>query len=142
MNKNKSLFTLLCSAIAIFGIAEVAALADTETIGAKVMTSTNPCAGKYYAYVKMTNSTGSTWVQPPTNTVINSGTLTDLSGLPSPYSSSAVVEVFGSTNYLCGSNSITFPATNTCRYMLMIVVTSATPSLTNGQPMNVQIQWQ
>lgn len=143
MNKNKTTQIICATLLALVGFtAGIVWAADTETIAAKVSSGTNPCAGTYYAYAMMTNDTGSIWITPPTNTVVSSGTLTDVSGFPAPYSSSAVVLPMGSASYLCGSNSVTFPATNTLKYKLEVVVTSATPPPTNGQPMKLQIQWQ
>jgi len=112
---------------------------DTEIIAAKVTTLTNSCAGKYYAYANMTNEAGSIWIKPPTNIVVRSGTLTDMSGFAAPYASYAVVQKKLATTYSCGSNHVTFPATNNATYQLMVVVTS--PTTTNGQPMTLHIDW-
>ena len=127
--------------LALTGLAASIAWAEQQSAPATVATGTNPCAGTYYAYAKMTNDTGSIWIKPPTNIVVTSGTLTDKSGFPAPYSSYATILKKGTTSYLCGSNSVTFPATNTASYQLMVVVTSSTPPPTNGEPMTLQIDW-
>jgi len=89
MNKR---FTLHKIAAATFagliipaGFIGCVAMADTECISAKILTANNSCVGTYYAYAKMTNSAGSIWIKPPTNIVVSSGTLTDISGFPAPY---------------------------------------------------------
>ena len=125
------------------GLAPSAVLADnpTEIIAAKAVTLTNSCAGKYYACANMTNEAGSIWIKPPTNIVVRSGTLTDQSGFAAPYGSYAVVQKKGTTTFSCGSNTVTFAATNTATYQLMVVVTSPTPPPTNNQPMTLHVDW-
>ena len=98
------------------------------------------CPGAYTGYAKMTNSTGSFWFTPPTNTV--SGTLTDVSGFPDPYLSVTYVVCKKNLISWCGTNSVTFPATNSMQYSLTVYVKSTPPPPTNGQPMTLQIQWQ
>jgi len=131
------------TALTLIGLAASVVLADnsTQSIPATVTTLSNACAGKYYAYVKMTNDQGSIYIKPPTNIVVRSGTLTDQSGFAAPYSSYATVQKKGTLTYLCGSNSVTFPATNTATYQLMVVVTTPTPPPTNGQPMILHVDW-
>jgi hypothetical protein len=114
---------------------------DTEIIHVTVATLTNACAGKYYAYAKMTNEVGNFWIKPPTNIVVTSGTLTDMSGFATPYASYATVLKFGTTTFLCGSNTVTFPATNGASYQLMVIVTSRPPPPTNNQPMTLHVDW-
>src|SRR5204862_2017149 len=105
MNKQFTLQKIAVTAftglVILAGFIGCVALADTETIAARILTATNSCVGKYYAYPKMTNSAGSIWIQPPTNIVVSSGTLTDISGFPAPYSSYAAVLPLGSPSYLC-----------------------------------------
>ena len=127
----------------VAGFAASVVLADnpTQDDPATVATLTNSCAGKYYAYAKMTNAAGGIWITPPTNIVVSSGTLTDQSGFSAPYSSYAVVQKKGTLAYSCGSNSVTFSATNTASYQLEVVVTSPTPPPTNGQPMTLHVDW-
>jgi len=134
----------ICLAAILAGFAASVVLADnpTEIIPAKVATLTNSCAGKYYAYAQMTNSAGSIWIKPPTNIVVVSGTLTDMSGFAAPYSSYAVVQKRGTTTFSCGSNNITFSATNTASYQLLVLVTSPPPPPTNNQPLTLHVNWQ
>ena len=142
MKTNKTTQIFFATILAIAGFAaSVAWAADTEIIPATVSSGNNPCAGHYNAYAKMTNDVGSIWITPPTNIVVSSGTLTDASGFSAPYSSYATVLKKGTTSYLCGSNNVTFPATNTASYQLMVVVTSSPPPPTNGEPMTLQIDW-
>lgn len=96
------------------------------------------CPGAYTGYAKMTNNLGTFWITPPTNTT--SGTLTDASGFPAPYASVASVMCNDFTTW-CGTNSVTFPATNSKNYTLTIYVKSTPPPPTNGQPIVLQINW-
>ena len=100
----------------------------------------NSCSGVYYAYAKMTNSTGGLWLTPPAGTT--SGIFTDASGFPLPYSSVVQVTRRNDGTTWCEATSVTFPATNTTSYQLIVYVTSPTPPPTNGQPMTLEIQWQ
>jgi hypothetical protein len=125
---------------ALAGLMACAALADTQQIPFTVKTvSGSGCPGAYTGYAKMTNSAGSIWITPPTNTT--SGTLTDASGFGAPYVSVACVDRKSDLVSWCGTNSVTFPATISTSYQLMIVVKSTPPPPTNGQPMNLQITW-
>lgn len=130
-------------ALSLIGFTAGIVLADnpTQLDHVTVVTATNPCAGKYYAYANMTNDAGSIWIKPPTNIVVTSGTLTDLSGFPAQYASYATVKKSGTTTFLCGSNNVTFPATNGASYQLMVVVTSPTPPPTNGESMTLHVDW-
>ncbi len=115
--------------------------ADQESISfTKKSVSGSGCPGAYSGYAKMTNSAGSIWITPPTNAA--SGTLTDASGFPAPYVSVAYVTRRSDGVAWCGTNSVTFPATNTTSYELMIVVRNTPPPPTNGEPMTLQINWQ
>jgi hypothetical protein len=142
-NMNKRFFQFILVVVAIVSTVFLShmALADTEMIPIKISGGTMSCVGRYYAYAKMTNDVGSIWIKPPTNIVVRSGTLTDISRFPSPYSSYAVVQPFGGT-LSCASNSVTFSATNTQLYELTIFVANPPPPPTNGQFMTLQIQWQ
>src|ERR1043165_6277036 len=137
MNKNTKLnITKNLTLLALAGFLACVALADTqmETIPFTVKSvSGTGCPGSYTGYAKMTNSTGTYWITPPTNTT--SGTLTDMSGFPSPYVSVAYVMRRSDQVTWCGTNSVTFPATNSTSYQLMIVVKNPPPPPTNGQPM-------
>jgi hypothetical protein len=95
------------------------------------------CPGAYTGYAKMTNSTGAIWLTPPAGTT--SGTFTDASGLPAPYLSVAWVKCNNLSTW-CNTNSVTFPATSSHQYQLIVYVKSSPP--TNGQPMNLQVTWQ
>jgi hypothetical protein len=103
--------------------------------------STNiTCPGTYTGYAKMTNSAGSIWITPPTNTT--SGTFTNASGFAPPFVSIAYVMRKNDGLTWCDTNSVTFPATNSTSYQMIIFVKSTPPPPTNGQPMNLQIIWQ
>ena len=144
MKKNKTSKIIFAAVLVLAGFSGFIALADphTQCDSAKISVGTNSSFGKFYAYAKMTNANGvGFWIKPDTNIVVSSGTLTDISGFPAPYSSYAVVTPFGSITNLYASNSITFPATNTLTYQLTVFVTSPTPPPTNGQPMTLQIKW-
>lgn len=137
-NKTSKLLSLAVCVLA--GFTGLVALADSQCDPAHTGVGTNSSFGKYYAYAKMTNG-ASFWIKPDTNIVVRSGTLTDISGFSAPYGSYAAVSVFMSTNTYYGSNSVTFPATNTLTYQLSVFVTSPPPPPTNSQPMMLQIQW-
>lgn len=142
--KIKTTQTLCATLLAIVGFtACVAMAADTsiQTINFKQQSggSGSGCPGAYTGFVKMTNSAGAYWITPPTNTT--SGTLTDESAFGSNYVSVAYVKC---NNFLtwCGTNSVTFPATNSLKYELVVYVKNSPPPPTNGQPMNLKIAWQ
>ncbi len=91
------------------------------------------CPGSYVGYARMTNSAGGLWLTPPTNVV--SGTFTNLSGV----NGATCVTARNFVSW-CGTNGVTFPATNSTSYeMTFNIKTSPTP--TNGQPINLQIIW-
>jgi len=142
MKKNKILQIACATTLILAGFTTLMALADTQKDSVTFMSSSNGCCGTYYAYARMTNDKASTWIKPPTNIVVTSGTLTDVSGFPSPYSSHASALKFGAATPTCGSNSVTFPATNTSTYQLTVYVKSPTPPPTNSEPMTLQITWQ
>jgi hypothetical protein len=127
---------------AFIGFAVSVALADNQVVpftpnggGGGI---TNSSIGIYYGLAKLTNGSGSFWFTPPTN--VTSGTLSDISGFGPPYSSVANAACINMKSW-CGTNSVTFPATNTMKYSLTVYVKS-TPPPTNGQPVSVQIVWQ
>lgn len=131
------------TALTLIGFTACLALADQQAIPfiPQNSGSGSGCPGTWTGYAKMTNVTdGTFWITPPTNVI--SGTLTDASGFASPYSSVAYVK---SKNHLglswCGTNSVTFSATNTDKYSLTVYVKSPVPPPTNGQPVNVQVTW-
>jgi len=137
---NKNLKRKLGYGIAALGFAGFAVGAvrasDTEYVPftPQVVTGSG-CPGAYVGYARMTNSTGSIWIVPPTNTV--SGTFTNTSA----FTCSTFVTQKSNSLTWCGTNSVTFPATNSTSYELMVYVTG-TPAPTNGQPVCVQIIWQ
>jgi hypothetical protein len=103
-------------------------------------TNTIPCPGPYYGYAKMTNSTGTLWFIPSNS--VSSGTLTDESAFGSNYVSVACVLRRSDLSVWCGTNSVTFPATNADSYSLTVYVKNLPPPPTNKQPLNLQILWQ
>ncbi len=141
--KIKSQIVAMTGMAILIGLMCWVARADMEIIIPKLGSggSTNtPCSGTFTAYARMTNSAGSVWIRPPTNTT--TGTLTDVSGFPPPYWSVAVVTRQSDFAGWCQTNSVTFPATNGTSYELGVFVKSATPPPTNGQPLKLQIVWQ
>ncbi len=139
--KLRPTFGRILAVLALAGFAAGVAWADQQSIPftKKSGGSGGGCPGTYTGYAKMTNSAGSFFITPPTNVV--SGTLTDASGIPSPYVSVAYVSCSDSSSW-CDTNSVTFPATHSKTYTLAVYVKSPTPPPTNGQPMNIQITWQ
>ena len=144
MNKNTKLkIAKTLTLLALAGFTACIALADTQTetipFTQQSGGSGSGCPGAYTGLAKMTNSAGTFWITPPTNTT--SGTLTDVSGFPAPYVSVAYVKRNDLTPW-CGTNSVTFPATNSKTYALTVYVKSTTTPPTNGEPMTLQIIWQ
>jgi hypothetical protein len=140
--KFKSTFGRILSVLALASLTAGVVWADSEKIpfSKKTGGSGSGCPGAYTGYAKMTNSTGTLWLTPPTNT--GSGTFTDASGFAAPYVSVASVVRKSDSAAWCGTNSVTFPATNTDQYSLTVYVKNTPPPPTNGQPMNLQITWQ
>lgn len=126
----------------IAGLMAGAAFADTQNIPFTLQSggSGPGCPGTYTGYAKMTNSAGAFWITPPTNTT--SGTFTDASGLGVPYVSVAYVKRKSDSVSWCGTNSVSFPATNSTSYELFVYVKNIPPPPTNGQPLTLQISWQ
>jgi len=138
--KHQPTFGQILIVLALAGFMTCVAVADVQLIPFTVKTvSGSGCPGSYTGYAKMTNNAGTIWIAPPTNAV--SGTLTDASGFPSPYVSVACVLRNDLTTW-CGTNSVTFPATNSKTYSLSVYVKNTPPPPTNGQPMTLQITWQ
>jgi len=125
----------------IAGLMVCAAVADQQSIPFTSQSggSGSGCPGTYTGFAEMTNSAGTFWITPPTNT--SSGTFTDASGLASPYVSVAYVTRKSDGLTWCGTNSVTFPATNSMKYSLMVYVKNTPPPPTNGQPLTLQINW-
>ena len=142
LNLGSILTALALAGLAFTGCATHYDLTGPETqcdpFTAQTGGSGTACFGAYTGFAKMTNG-ASLWFTPPTNAT--SGTLTDASGFAAPYVSVAYVK---RNDYVawCGTNSVTFPATSSKTYQLMVYVKSPLPPPTNGQPMNLQITWQ
>jgi hypothetical protein len=144
MKKNTTKLAVhsIITGAAVAGIvAGTVALADQQTRPATVVSPTSSCAGKYTAYAKMTNiNDGSTWVVPPTNIVVTNGLFSDQSTISQPYSSYAMVTPYGGLSS-CGSNHITFAATNGGKYTLTVIITNNPTTVTNGEQMTLNVQW-
>jgi len=139
--KMKPTFGRILAVLAFTVVVAGVAWADQQSIPfTKKSVSGSGCPGAYTGFAKMTNSAGTFWITPPTNT--SSGTLTDASGFPSPYVSVACVTRKSDATSWCGTNSVTFSATNATSYQLMIVVKNTPPPPTNGEPVILQITWQ
>jgi hypothetical protein len=143
MKPNRMKQTLHATLLALAGFTACLAWAEQQTIPFTPQNSSSGlCPGAWTGYARMTNTTdGTIWVQPPTNIVVTSGTLTDASSFPSPYVSIAYVKRQSDGAKWCETNSVTFPATNTAKYNLIIYVKSPLPPPTNTEPMNIQVTW-
>jgi hypothetical protein len=133
----------IIAALALTGFAAGVAWADpiTQMIPFTVRSVTGSgCPGANTGYAKMTNNIGTFWITPPANAT--NGTLTDISGFPAPYVSVACVTRQSDLTKWCGTNTVTFPATNSTCYELFVFVKNTPPPPTNGQPMNLKITWQ
>jgi hypothetical protein len=138
--KINSRFKIVCLvALTAAGFYSWVAMAEDQLVKPTFGQGTNTCAGTYYAFAKMTNGSGGVWLTPPVKTT--SGVFADLSGFPSPYSSAVIVTRRSDGNPWCGTNGLTFPATNTTSYSITVYVTSQTPPPTNGQPLNLSVTW-
>ena len=144
MNKNKTLKIVTLIGLVMAGLMHCGALAQStmvEPLPATMITGSNTYAGAYYATVRATNISGGLWLMPSNG--VQSCTVADTSGLPSPYASSLVVSCKNgahmySTNQNC---NLIFPVTNTTSYSIMLYVNSVPPPPTNGQPLTLQIMW-
>ena len=139
MTRNSKICALIC--LGVIGIAIFNALADYQYIPFVVTSGSggSGCLSSYNGYAKMTNSAGSIWITPPANT--STGTFTDASGFRSPYVSVAYVVRNSDGSTWCDTNSVTFPATSSDSYQLIVFVTSTLPPPTNGQPLELQLTW-
>jgi hypothetical protein len=140
MKNTKNTLGRIIAGLALIGITHTVAMAQITNITERIKTvigtdGGSGCPGGMYGFVRMTNSVGSIWLTPPAGTTL--GVLSDISGYPPPYSSRAVVEQRSNGVSWCDTNSVTFPATNSTSYMLVIVV-KTTPPPTN---VIVQLQW-
>lgn len=143
MKTNKTAKIFCATLLTLTGLAAGVVLAEQQAIPFTQQDggSGSGCPGAYTGFAKMTNSTdGTFWVKPPTNAI--NGTLTDASGFASPYVSVAYVKRKSDSVTWCGTNSVTFPASGTDKYLLTVYVKNTPPPPTNGQPMNLQITWQ
>jgi hypothetical protein len=141
-NKFKTICKSTIPILGVAGLTTFAVLADPIFQDIPITLSpggSGPgCPGAYVGYSKMTNSSGSIWITPPVGTT--SGTLTDITGLPSPYTSAVYVARKSDLATWCDTDSVTFPATHSNSYQLLVFVTS-TPAPTNGTPLILQIVW-
>jgi hypothetical protein len=143
--KTKRNISSIMTTLAFAGVTAFAVWADpiSQTIPFTAQSGGSggiSCPGVYTGYSKMTNSTGGIWITPPTNTT--SGTFTNASGFPPPYVSIALAVRKSDSMTWCGTNSVTFPATNSTSYQLTVYVKNTPPPPTNGQPTTLQIIWQ
>lgn len=96
------------------------------------------CPGVFTAAVTFKEATGSAWFTPPAGST--SATITDVSGLPSPYLSNVEsVESF-TTRKACATTSVTFTVSPNRRYQFTTYVTSSPPPGANTT-LQLQIQW-
>jgi hypothetical protein len=136
----KNIGGIIAGLVLVGGAAGVA-WADVEGIPFTIRTggSTNtPCPGAYSGYAKMTNGSA-LWFTPPTNA--SSGTFTDASSFGTSYVSVACVVRRNDLMAWCGTNTVTFPATNSTQYALTAYVKNTPPPPTNGQLLNLQVTW-
>lgn len=146
MNKNTKLkIAQLLTLLILVSLTACVNLTTTSISGTQCIPFTvhsggsgSGCPGIYTGFAKITNGAGTFSITPPANAT--SGTLTDMSGYPSPYVSVASVVCSDFTPW-CDTNSVTFPATNSKTYKLTVYVKNAQPPMTNGQPMTLDIQW-
>jgi hypothetical protein len=145
-NKNTSgnIFKIGCAIAVLFAgfticIADELTQSDLPTMGKVVSTG---CPETYYALARMTNSTGVFWLTPPAGTT--NGIFKDVSGFPHPYASTTEVVRRSDQNAWCSTstNGVSFPASSSTSYSMVVYVTSKTPPPTNGQPLVLQITWQ
>jgi hypothetical protein len=120
-------------------IASEVAQSDQAAVG---QGSGSGCIGTYYAYAKMTNSSGTYWLTPPAGTT--NGIFKDASGFPAPYASATTVIRRSDLTSWCANttNGVSFPASSSTTYTMTVYVNSQTPPPTNGQPMKLQVTWQ
>ena len=134
---SKLTFVVVC---ALAGLVASVALADTmqQSDSATVSQGSATCTGTYYALAKMTNSTGTFYITPPSGT--HNGTFSDMSGMGGSYRSVvSVIRKSDGTSFCTGSNSVAFPASSSS-YLMTVYVTSR--GITNSQPLTLQVVWQ
>jgi len=124
----------IITTLLLTGFAACVALADTEFIKPVIGRGSSSCGGTYYAYAKITNSTGSAWITPPTNTITT--------GIFSTTNQNGSVMVTRKKDLVtwCSTNSVTFPATNSTSYQMTAYITQSNSIPTNG--INLNIVWQ
>jgi hypothetical protein len=99
------------------------------------------CVGSYTASAKITNSaTGTIWFTPPSGTT--NATITDSSGLSSPYVS--VVQAVRKRDAVswCETNTVSFPASSSEQYKFYIYVKNTPPPPSSGQVLTLDVQWE
>lgn len=146
MNKqNKQTLGKTLTALSLIGFTACVAWANETQDQCNPFTkksggSGSGCPGIYTGYAKMTNNIGTFWLTPPTNAI--SGTFTNTSIFASPFVSVTMVGRKSDFATWCGTNSVTFPATNTDQYSFTVYTKSPLPPPTNSEPMNLEIIWQ
>jgi len=141
-NKNWVARTAGTAALVLMGItcgmASQLTQGDPSSVG---QVDGSGCPGTYYAVAKMTNSTGSFWLTPPSGTT--NGIFKDVSGFPPPYSSSVQVGRRSDQMTWCsnGASGVSFPASTSTSYSMAVYVTSKSPPPTNNQSLTLQITW-
>jgi hypothetical protein len=131
----------MIAALVFCGFAAGMAWADSESIPFTPKTSEGiGCVGTYTGYAKYTNNAGTLWITPSNG--VTSGTFTDASQFGSNYVSIATATRQVDQMCWCGTNTVTFPATNSQRYQLVVYVKNIPPPPTNGAQINLQINWQ
>lgn len=99
------------------------------------------CPGDYRGSLKMTNGAASFWLTPPVGTT--QATFTDVSGYGTPYRSAVAVQRRADGMIWCSTNgTVTFPATNTATYQLVLYVKTPTPTNATSQAVIAQVVWQ
>ncbi len=117
--KNETKYPMcILAGLAMVSMVIGVAWADDQMIPFKKSTGVSQdCLGSLYWLRKDDKRChGTYWLTPSNNAV--SGTFTDISSIPSPYVSIAYVTRKSDLMVWCGTNSVTFPATNTDLYDL------------------------
>jgi hypothetical protein len=97
------------------------------------------CPGTFTAAVTFKDpATGSAWFTPPAGST--SATITDVSGLPTPYLSNVESLESFTTRKACATTSVTFTVSANRRYQFTTYVTSSPPPGT-GTILKLQIQY-
>jgi hypothetical protein len=130
----------IIAALTVGGFMAGVALADQEGIPIIFQGGTQPGVGSYTAMARWTNGAGATWIAPPTNTT--SVTFADLSSYGSNYVSVATITPFIHPIMCSNSSSITISLTGVPKYEFTVYIKSPVPPPTNGQTLNLELNWQ